>query len=270
MPNRTCDSNGAGDAAASAMYLRAMSALAEAHVPYLVGGTHAVSHYTGIARESKDFDIFVRREDFDNVMAVLGRAGFATELTYPHWLGKAHGATCFLDVIFSSGNGIANVDEAWFEYAAEGTAFGIPVKLSPAEEIIWSKAYIMERERFDGADVMHLLLACAEKLDWARLVRRFGTHWRVLFAHLCLFGFIYPSERERIPAWIMAGMMGRLDHEMRTEPPSERIAQGTLVSREQYLVDMEIWGFKDARLTEATSMTLDDVEQWTRAIGEGK
>ena len=73
----------------------------------------------------------------------------------------------------------------------------------------------MERERFDGADVMHLFLACAEKLDWARLVRRFGSHWRVLLAHLCLFGFMYPSERNRIPAWIMAGLMGRLDHEMR-------------------------------------------------------
>ena len=85
---------------------------------------------------------------------------------------------------------------------------------------------------------MHLFLACAEKLDWARLVRRFGPHWRVLLAHLCLFGFMYPSERNRIPAWIMAGLMGRLDHEMRTQPPTERVTQGTLVSREQYLVDL--------------------------------
>jgi len=32
---------------------------------------------------------FVRREDFDKVMTALGAAGFTTELTYPHWLGKA-------------------------------------------------------------------------------------------------------------------------------------------------------------------------------------
>ena len=263
-------STAADESALRAAYQRAMSALAEAHLPYLVGGTHALSHYTGIERSSKDFDIFVRREDFDKVMAALAGAGFATELTYPHWLGKAHCADGFLDVIFSSGNGISNVDDSWFEYAAAGTAFGIPVKLSPAEEIIWSKAFIMERERFDGADVMHLFLARAEQLDWARLVRRFGPHWRVLFAHLCLFGFMYPSERNRIPAWIMAGLMSRLDHEMRKDPPSERIAQGTLVSREQYLVDLEAWGFKDARLTEASAMTHDDIEQWTRAIGEQK
>src|SRR5215472_12127908 len=202
MPSCFRNSTAADDEATRATYLRAMSALAQAHLPYLVGGTHALAHYTGIQRNSKDFDVFVRRDDFDRVMSALGNAGFTTELTYPHWLGKAHGADGFVDVIFSSGNGVSAVDDAWFEYAADGTAFGVPVKLSPAEEIIWSKAYIMERERFDGADVMHLILAQAEKLDWARLVRRFGAHWRVLLAHLCLFGFMYPSERNRIPAWI--------------------------------------------------------------------
>jgi len=117
---------------------------------------------------------------------------------------------------------------------------------------------------------MHLFLTCAGKLDWARLVPRFGPHWRVLLAHLCLFGFMYPSERNRIPAWIMAGLMGRLDHEMRVAPPTERIAQGTLVSREQYLVDVEQWGFKDVRLTEASAMSDDDIAHWTRAIEDKK
>ncbi len=256
--------------AVRATYQCAISALDEAHLPYLVGGTHALSHYTGIQRSSKDFDVFIRRDHFDAAMSALDAAGFMTELTFPHWLGKAHGADGCVDVIFSSGNGVSAVDDAWFEYAAEGTAFGMPVKLSPAEEIIWSKAFIMERERFDGADVIHLFLARAEKLDWARLVRRFGPHWRVLLAHLCLFGFMYPSERNRIPAWIMAGLMGRLDREMRTAPPIERITQGTLVSREQYLVDLEAWGFKDVRLTEASAMTDDDIAHWTQAIEDKK
>jgi hypothetical protein len=34
-----------------------------------------------------------------------------------------------------------------------------------AEEVIWSKAFVTERERYDGADIMHVLLACAETLD---------------------------------------------------------------------------------------------------------
>ncbi len=270
MPSEIRDRSAADEDAARQTYLRAVSALADAGLRYLVGGTHALSYYTGIERNTKDFDIFVARDDFDKVMQVLADAGFTTELTFPHWLGKAHCAGGFLDVIFSSGNGISTVDHDWFEHAAEGTAFGFPVKLSPAEEIIWSKAFIMERERFDGADVMHLILARAEQLDWARLVRRFGPHWRVLFAHLCLFGFMYPSERQRIPTWLMRGLMGRLDHELSAPAPAERLAQGTLVSREQYLVDIESWGFKDVRLTDASAMTHSEVAQWTQAINDKK
>ena len=45
----------------------------------------------------------------------------------------------------------------------------------------------------------HLLHAIGRDLDWDRLLRRFGPHWRVLMAHLVLFGYIYPSDRTRIP-----------------------------------------------------------------------
>jgi len=45
----------------------------------------------------------------------------------------------------------------------------------------------------------YLLLARADQLDWERLLRRFGPNWRVLFSHMVLFGFIYPSESQRLP-----------------------------------------------------------------------
>ena len=61
--------------------------------------------------------------------------------------------------------------------------------------MIWTKAFVMERERYDGGDVAHLLLKCSEQLDWHRLVSRFDSHWRVLLSHLILFGYIYPSEK---------------------------------------------------------------------------
>jgi hypothetical protein len=66
-------------------------------------------------------------------------------------------------------------------YAEPAIVMGQPVRLCPAEETIWSKAFVMERERYDGADIAHLLRARAEMLDWRRLTRRFGRHWRVLF-----------------------------------------------------------------------------------------
>ena len=109
-------------------------------------------------------------------------AGYETELVFSHWLAKIRSPEGFIDVIFSSGNGVATVDDGWFEHATRGRVLGVPVKIAPAEETIWSKAFVMERERYDGADVAHLILAHGERLDWKRLLARFGPHWRVLLA----------------------------------------------------------------------------------------
>jgi hypothetical protein len=249
-------------------YLRTLALLADAAIPFLVGGAYALNHYTGIERHTKDFDVFVRREHYGDVERALGIAGVETELTFPHWLGKASCEHGCIDVIFSSGNGIAQVDDAWFSHAVAGAVLGVGARLCPPEEMIWSKAFITERERYDGADIMHLLLACAERLDWQRLLKRFDAHWRVLLSYLGLFGFVYPSERGRIPAWVMSDLIARLTRELRAPPPPRRVCQGTLLSREQYLTDIGMWGFEDARLTVAASMTMDEVAHWTRAIGD--
>jgi hypothetical protein len=254
------------DEGAREFYLRTLALLADARIPFLVGGAYALNHYTGIERHTKDFDIFVRREHYGDVERALDAAGIATELTFPHWLGKASCEHGCIDVIFSSGNGLAQVDDAWFAHAVTGSVLGVGVRLCPPEEMIWSKAFITERERYDGADIMHLLLACAERLDWRRLLARFDEHWRVLLSYLGLFGFVYPSERSRIPAWLMRELIGRLSRELRAPPPPRRVCQGTLLSREQYLTDVGMWGFEDARLTVAGSMTVDEVAHWTRAI----
>ena len=124
-----------------------------------------------------------------------------------------------LDLIFRAGNGLCEVDDSWFDRARDDELLGVPVKLCAPEEMIWMKAYIMERERFDGADIAHILLCCAAEIDWPHLVRRFGPDWRVLLSHLILFGYIYPGERARIPAAIMEDLIARLRREARTAGP---------------------------------------------------
>jgi len=247
-------------------YRRTMETLKRGSVDFLVGGAYAYECYTGIARDTKDFDLFVRREDRYHALETLAAAGYRTEMSFPHWLGKAHAGDSFIDVIFGSGNGIAIVDEAWFEHAVPAEVFGDLVKLCPPEEMIWSKAFIMERERFDGADVAHLIHARAEQLDWARLLARFGDHWRVLLSHLVLFGFIYPCERRRIPSDVMNDLVGRLHAESVNPRPAGRVCQGTILSRAQYLPDLQQAGYEDARLVPRGAMTADDIALWTSAI----
>jgi hypothetical protein len=244
-----------------------METLRDADVPFLVGGAYAFTPFTGIPRSTKDFDVFVGKADILRALDVLDDAGFRTELTFPHWLGKAYQGKEFVDLIFSSGNGVAPVDMGWFDHAPHGTVLGVDVRLAPAEEMLWSKAFVMERERFDGGDVIHLLRARAEKLDWPRVLERFGPYWRVLLAHLTLFGFVYPGERTRIPAWVMRELAERLATELEHDDPVGRLCQGTIVSRQQYLPDVLEWGYTDGRLTPRGNMTAEQIAEWTAAIG---
>jgi len=158
-----------------AFYLRAMAALDEAGVPYLVGGAYSLAYHAGIVRHTKDLDLFVRKTDSRRALGVLEGIGCRTELTFPHWLGKAYGGRqreFFVDLIFSGGNGVAEVDDEWFANAIPDESLGFPVRLMPIEEMIWSKAFLMERERFDGADVLHLIRARQNEINWPRLVSR--------------------------------------------------------------------------------------------------
>ncbi len=253
----------------SRFYPRCLRVLASAEVPYLVGGGLALAAYCAIRRDTKDLDVFVIERDVHRALDALAGAGLRTELPFPHWLGKAYAedGQHFVDVIFNSGNGAARVDEEWFAHAVPGLVYDVPVRLCPVEETLWSKAFVMERERFDGADVAHLLLARADTLDWERLLRRFGSHWRVLLAHLVLFGYAFPASAGLVPRWVMDELGQRLAREP-PEPGEPAACRGTLLSREQYLSDLSR-GLRDARLAPEGGMTPEEVEIWTRAIRGG-
>ncbi len=128
----------------------ALRGLNDEGVPYLVAGAYAFFEYTGIFRDTKDLDVFLRRKDLVHALGALERAGFRTDLLDPTWIAKGYRGEWFVDLIFSSGNGVAVVDDAWFEHAREAEVMGVPVLLAPPEEIVWSKAYVCERERYDG------------------------------------------------------------------------------------------------------------------------
>jgi hypothetical protein len=254
---------------AMAFYSALLRSLCNEQLPFLVGGSFAFSRFTGIQRPTKDLDLFIRRTDWHRLVRAATGAGWRTQLTYPHWLGKIRHEEHFVDAIFSSGNGLSPVDDDWFRHAVATPLLGQRVYMVPAEESLWTKAFIMERERFDGADVAHLLLACAPALNWQRLLQRFGTRWRVLLAHLVLFGFIYPSEQSRIPRWVMNELMTRLQREVQHGVSAGRWCAGTLLSREQYLSDLRQQGYWDARLLPDNGMSADDIAAWTAAIGAG-
>jgi len=240
--------------------------LGEAHVPFVVGGALALKHFAGIARDTKDLDIFIRKRDVGRAMDVLADRGYETELLFPHWLAKAWSGPHFVDFIFDSANGVCPVDDGWFVHAARCTLWNVHVLVCPAEEMIASKSFVMERERFDGADVYHLIEAYGPKLDWDRLVARFGGHWRVLLGHLVFFSFVYPQRRELVPKRILDALLDRARREHVAE--DVEVCRGTLLSREQYLVDLRERGYADARVAPWGPVAPEDIARWTDAIGK--
>jgi hypothetical protein len=246
-------------------YREAMEFLAKAKIPFLVGGAFAFVHQAGIDRSTKDLDIFVRPSDVHRLLRVSAEAGYEADLVFSHWLAKIRSPSGFVDVIFSSGNGLAVVDDQWFEHATEREVLGVRVMVAPPEESLWSKAFVMERERFDGADVAHIILAHGERLDWDRLIGRFGEHWRVLLSHLVLFGFIYPSMRSKVPAAVLEALVERLAKETRSPDAEDPVCNGTLLSWSQYLGDVLGGSFRDARIRPHGNLTPDEVARWTSA-----
>lgn len=247
-------------------YCHSLDLLAEAQIPFLVGGAYALARYTGIIRHTKDFDLFIRREDCQRILDLFTQQGYRTEVTFPHWLGKIYHDRDVIDLIYSSGNGLIEVDDGWFSHAVRDSVHGRPVLLCPVEETIWSKAFVMERERYDGADIMHLLRACGKKLDWQRLVERFGAHWRLLLSHLILFTYVYPQDMAAIPDAVVGKL---LDKARAEQMPSsdDLLCQGTLLSRSQYLIDIHEWIMRDARLPPHGRMSPEAIAHWTAAIG---
>jgi hypothetical protein len=247
----------------TAFYRAAIQRLQGAKVPFLAGGAYALEVLAGIVRRTKDFDIFVLEEDSQRCLSVLAAAGYRTELTYPHWLGKAFCGEDFIDVIFNSGNGHCRVDEEWFKHAGTGRIFDIQLSLCPVEEIVWQKSFILERDRCDVADVAHLLRHRGNEVNWKRLLVRFGNHWRVLLAQIVLFDFIFPTHRDSVPAWVREQLLANCQNDKLPAGEMDRACYGTLLSASQYLRDVDLEDYRDVRLLPIGSLTPEQLTVWT-------
>lgn len=230
------------------IHAKALSLLHDARIPYVVAGAYALRHYTGIERYTKDLDLFLLRSSVPRALGVLAQAGYQTRVVARHWLANAIREDYVVDLIYGFGGWRAQVDQSWIDESVSGVVHGIPVRIAPIEQMTWMKAYVAHGERFDGADVVHLLKAGRGRFDWQRFLGLFAECWELLLYHLLHFQFVYPSDRQTVPAWVMDTLLNRLAEERRRAPPEERVTRGTLLDRFSYLPDVEEWGYLDGRV----------------------
>jgi hypothetical protein len=223
----------------------ALGALLDARARFLVAGAFAINHYCGIWRNTKDLDVFCEPSWAERILDALARAGFTTHVQERHWLGKARKDGALVDVIWGCGNWMSRVDEHWFASPTLGRVVGLEVALAPAEDIILSKAWVAGRERYDGADICHLIRARGRHFDWADLAARFGDHWALLLQYLVLYRFVYPQERDVVPAELVRQLAARIGTD--AEVADGLAFRGPLVDRYAYLHDLRHEGCPDPR-----------------------
>lgn len=235
----------ASSPSAEAYYAEALAELNRLGLPFLLAGTYAVSAYTGISRPTKDLDVFCKAGDFPRILGHFQDLGYAIEVEDERWLGKVHKGDLFFDIIFASSNGTMPVNDQWFTDTRQIEVFGSTVSIVGPTELIWSKAFIQLRHRYDGADVVHVLLKQHERIDWPRLMAYMEVHWEVLLMHLLNFRWIYPSERDHVPRWVMDELMARLNRQLDLPPSHMKVCRGRMFSRIDYQIAVDEWGFAD-------------------------
>ena len=137
------------------------------------------------------------------------------------------------------------VGDEWFEHARQIEVFGTRVRIIGPTELVWSKAFIQTRTRYDGADVANVILKQHAEIDWRRLLAHMELHWEVLLMHVLNFRWIYPSERDHVPRWLLQELIERLRRQLELPPPRMKVCRGRMFSRADYETAIREWGFAD-------------------------
>lgn len=226
---------------AAEAYRAAIDAIDRAGVPYLVGGALALNAYSGVWRDTRDLDVFIRPHDAGRALDALAAEGFDTQTIYESWLGKAWRSDVYVDLIWRNANGLFPVRTEWSRRAARLQAFGRDMPVLPLEELVVSKMMVMGRYRFDGADILHILAAARRPIDWDHLERIAGEHVGLLLAQLHIFRWAYPGLRDKVPD----AVIDRYSMLAREAPSSFGPFRGRLIDIQSFEVDVRGWGLPD-------------------------
>ncbi len=213
-------------------------------IAFVVSGAFALAEHTGICRDTKDLDVFLPADEASRALEFLVAEGFECEVKDPIWLAKAHRDGYFVDLITGMSNAVIVVDSSWIARSRRCTILGVKTRLLAPEELIASKLFVTRRERFDGADIAHVIYCTKGKLDWDRIVHLVGKHWEVLLWALMLFRYIYPAHSDYVPLALWKDLIAKLSQTIAHPNPGEEF-RGSLIDPCMFSIDVKEWGLED-------------------------
>lgn len=221
-----------------------LEALDRRPVPYAVSGAFALRQHTGICRETKDLDLFVTAANCPAALECLRQEGLECEVIDPVWLAKAKRGEYFVDLITGMSNGLIVVEDSWIERAHPAVVYGVTTRVLAPEELVASKIFVARRERFDGADIAHVIYGTHDQFDWRREMELVGKHWEMLFWSLVLFRYVYPGQSHFVPSEIWCELVRRFKLEIQNPDRAAKF-RGSLVDDNMFAIDVNEWELPD-------------------------
>jgi hypothetical protein len=226
------------------LYRDVLQAMNKRGIPYAVAGAFALQKYTGIRRRTKDLDLFLKPEDMSGALDHLCKQGFHCETLDPVWLSKARRGEYFVDLISGMSNAVIMVDDTWMKRAQPAVIAGVQSQVLSAEDLLASKLFVTRRERFDGADIAHIVYRTKGQLEWKRILEIACENWEILLWSLMLFRYVYPAHTDYVPAPLWQDLLSRYMHLVQ-HPNPEAPFRGSLVDENIFAIDMKEWGLEN-------------------------
>lgn len=224
----------------AALFREVLTALEQKQVPYAVSGAFALRAHTGICRFTKDLDLFMTAKTSREIFPYLRERGFDCVVSDPVWLAKARKGEFFVDMITGMSNGVIVVEDSWIERARPAVVHQVRTRVLAPEELVASKIFVAKRERFDGADIAHVIYGTCGSFDWERELQLVGEHWEMLLWSLLLFRYVYPAHTHHVPATIWRRLLRRFDRHI-AQPQSNARFRGSLVDENMFAIDVNEW-----------------------------
>jgi Nucleotidyl transferase of unknown function (DUF2204) len=223
------------------LFREVLTLLEKKEVPFAVAGAFALRQHTGISRDTKDLDLFLTSSNAVKALKVLEGEGFECEVCDPVWLYKAHRNEFFVDLITGMSNAVIVVEDSWIERARPAVISDVTTRVLAAEELIASKLFVTRRERFDGADIAHVIYGSRGKLDWQRVLELAKDNWEMVFWALVLFRYTYPAATNFVPGKLWEELIGRYQNAISHPDPSAPF-RGSLIDDKMFAIDVNEWG----------------------------
>jgi hypothetical protein len=150
-------------------FKRAVAALREAEIPFLVGGTLA-SWARGGPEPRKDLDIMVRPQDSERALAALAGMGMTPERSEEEWLLKARDGDVVVDVIHRPKG--MTIDERVIDRAEEMDLLAMGVRVMALEDVMVSKLLALSDHELDLESPLQIARSVREQIDWDDVAAR--------------------------------------------------------------------------------------------------